>query len=103
MIHHFPAVVGFDWDDGNRDKNLLKHKVSNGECEQAFFNEPLIIMPDTKHSQKERRYAAFGLTDENKKLTIIFTVRGNLIRVISARRMNGKERRFYEQRGQENT
>ena len=103
MIYHFPFVVGFDWDKGNKDKNFQKHRISNSECEQIFFNEPLIILDDATHSQKERRYAAFGFTDENKKLTVIFTMRSNLIRIISARTMNKRERTFYEKLVKENT
>ena len=46
-------VEGFEWDKGNIDKNWLKHKVLHVECEQIFFNEPLILADDIKHSQKE--------------------------------------------------
>ena len=48
--------TGFDWDDGNIDKNWKKHKVTPSECEQIFFNLPLIIQNDAKHSEKEVRY-----------------------------------------------
>ena len=92
----FTDIVGFDWDDGNRDKNYLKHNVLNGECEDVFFNQPLVIVSDNKHSKKEKRYAAFGFTDGGRKLTVIFTLRAKMIRVISARDMNGKERKYYE-------
>ncbi|MFQ5779323.1 MAG: BrnT family toxin [Nitrospiria bacterium] len=103
MIYRFPFVVGFDWDEGNKNKSFQKHRISNSECEQIFFNEPLIILDDAKHSKKERRYAALGFTDENKKLTVIFTMRSNLIRIISARTINKKERAFYEKLIKENT
>ena len=103
MIYHFPFVVGFDWDEGNKSKNFQKHGISNSECEQIFFNEPLIVLDDTRHSQKERRYAAFGFTDYNKKLTVIFTMRSNLIRIISARTMSKKEREFYGKFIEKNT
>lgn len=88
---------GFEWDDGNRDKNRLKHKVSTGECEEVFFNRPLIILEDQKHSEREQRYAAHGTTDAGRKLHIIFTVRGTKCRVISARDMHRKERQFYDE------
>jgi len=88
VVYPIPEVIGFDWDEGNRDKNLLAHDVSYGECEQLFFNEPLLILNDPKHSQIELRYAAFGRTDEGRLLVIIFTMRDQLIRVISARDMN---------------
>jgi len=96
MAHRFNQVLGFDWDEGNRDKNFLKHSVSNVECEQIFFNEPLIILDDLRHSTMELRYSAFGRTDEDRRLVIVFTMRGRLIRIISARDMNRREKRFYE-------
>ena len=96
MKELFADIIGFDWDDGNRDKNQLRHNVLNGECEDVFFNQPLVIISDAKHSNIEKRYAAFGVTDGGRKLIVIFTVRRKLIRVISARNMNRKESRFYE-------
>jgi len=89
--------VGFQWDEGNLDKNLVKHKVENWECEQIFFNAPLLVLADPGHSSAERRWAAFGQTDARRLLCIIFTKRSDLIRVISARDMNKKEREFYEE------
>ena len=96
MKKMFSDMVGFDWDDANRDKNYLKHNVRNGECEDVFFNQPLVIVSDTTHSKKEKRCAAFGITDGGRKLMVVFTIRAKLIRVISARDMNAKERRYYE-------
>lgn len=86
---------GFDWDQGNIDKNWIKHKVSPTECEQIFFNHPLVIQNDTTHSKTEKRFYALGKTDLKRTLFIAFTVRDNLIRVISARDMNRKEREVY--------
>jgi len=88
---------GFEWDQGNIEKNWTKHNVSPVECEQAFFNEPLIILDDSKHSALEKKYAAFGRTDTGRLLVVIFTKRSMLLRVISARDMNRRERKFYEE------
>ncbi len=96
MTNDLEQFTGFQWDEGNIDKNLLKHQVQNWECEQIFFNEPLIILDDPKHSLSEKRWAAFGQTDAGRFLIIIFTKREKLLRVISARDMNHKERQFYE-------
>ena len=90
------SLEGFDWDDGNRNKNWITHKVRWTECEMVFFNQPLIILDDHKHSEIETRYYAFGKTDIDRKLLIVFCKRGNRIRVISARDMNKKEKKFYE-------
>lgn len=96
----FQSVSGFDWDEGNRDKNWLKHGVSNGECEELFFNLPLIVADDTKHSELERRYYALGQTNTGRLLFLSFTIRLDKVRVISARDMSRKERESY---GQANT
>ncbi|MGA2333155.1 MAG: BrnT family toxin [Syntrophales bacterium] len=91
--------LGFDWDEGNLLKNWEKHRVSASECEQVFFNRPLIARHDTGHSSDEERFYVLGQSDSGKRLFIVFTVRNNLIRIISAREMNRKERnayRYYE-------
>ena len=90
------TFAGFQWDQGNSSKNLLKHHVEDWECEQIFFNEPLLILDDPQHSLVEKRWAAFGRTDGGRLLVVIFTKRGKLLRVIAARQMNRKEMTFYE-------
>lgn len=91
-------VTGFDWDGGNERKND-KHGVSMAQAEPVFFNAPLLILGDDKHSQQEPRYHALGRSNEGRLLHLTFTLReaGSLIRVISARDMHRKERAFYEQ------
>lgn len=91
------GIDGFDWDEGNRDKNWLKHLVSNSESEGLFFNLPLIIAADIKHSELEERYFALGQTSNGRFLFVSFTIRMNKIRVISARDMSQKERERYAQ------
>ena len=95
----FEQFSGFQWDRGNIDKNLIKHNVENWECEQIFFNRPLLVLEDPKHSAFEKQWAAFGKTDTERFLVVIFTTRKNLIRVISARDMNKRERKFYNEKG----
>ncbi len=87
--------IGFDWDKGNIDKNWLKHKVSPAECEQTFFNRPLVVQDDVMHSKTEKRFYALGKTNSNRAIFIAFTIRENHIRVISARDMSFKEREAY--------
>jgi len=96
MVQEFSSFSGFEWDRGNIDKNLMKHNVESWECEQIFFNKPLVVLGDPKHSLSEKRLAAFGNTDSGRPLVVVFTQRGSLIRVISARDMNSRERKFYE-------
>jgi uncharacterized DUF497 family protein len=89
---------GFEWDEGNSDKNWYLHQVTDGECEQIFFNLPLIVAPDTKHSQQKPRLFVLGRTDADRWLFIVFVIRENRIRVISARDMNDREARKYAER-----
>lgn len=96
VYQRLAGCEGFEWDEGNISKNWEKHKVLASECEQIFFNKPLIAAQDDKHSKGEPRYFVLGHTDAGRHLFIVFTVRKNLIRVISARDMNRKERRLYE-------
>ena len=96
---NWKQVTGFDWDTGNERKSAEKHSVNRFEAEQVFFNQPLLILADPKHSQDEERYHALGKTNETRLLHITFTLRSaeTLIRVISARDMHRKERNIYEQ------
>ncbi len=90
-------ITNFDWDEGNARKNE-KHGVSTAEAEQVFFNKPLLVLEDSKHSILEPRFHALGRTDKIRLLHITFTLRGagENIRVISARNMHRKERVIYE-------
>jgi uncharacterized DUF497 family protein len=90
-------VTGFDWDENNREKNWKRHQVSAGECEEVFFNLPLLLEDDPAHSQKESRYYVLGHTIAGRRLFIAFTIREDKIRVVSARDMSKKERSIYEQ------
>jgi len=94
----FKYCTGFEWDDGNSNKNWIRHKVTQNECEQVFFNTPVIVKDDTKHSDTEKRWYLLGRTDTNRFLFVVFTIRKNLIRIISARDMNKKERNIYYER-----
>jgi len=89
-------VTGFDWDDGNVYKNKNKHGLDYWIIEEIFFNNPLLLHQDIKHSTQECRCYALGCSDNGEKLFVVFTLREQKIRVISARLMNKKERSIYE-------
>jgi uncharacterized DUF497 family protein len=91
-------VEGFDWDQHNLLKSVDKHGVGIAEAEQVFFNEPLVIAADQKHSIDEARFHALGRSDLGRRLQVTFTLRlgGTLIHIISARAMSRREREFYE-------
>jgi len=94
--YNFDQLEGFDWDEGNARKNEEKHGVEYQECEEVFFNQPLVVQEDHLHSQQERRLYALGKTNQGRRLFIAFTIRKNRIRVISARDQHKKERSIYE-------
>ncbi len=91
-----PEFEGFDWDEGNARKTWESHRVTQQEAEQVFFNRPLIVADDVKHSETERRYYVLGQTDEDRALFAAFAVSEERIRVISARDMNRRERKVYQ-------
>lgn len=86
----------FLWDKGNKDKNWLKHKVSNKEAEEAFFDENKKTFKDILHFEKEERFRILGKTNNKRLLLVVFTKRAGKIRIISARDINKKEANLYE-------
>ena len=87
---------GCDWDDGNIGKNWPTHHVTDWEIEEVFLNVPIAFGADPGHSSSEPRFFALGQTNRGRWLFVAFTIRGHLIRPISARDMNARERRSYE-------
>ena len=96
MTDDFSKCRGFQWDEGNTEKNWVKHHVSQGEIEHVFFNRPLVVVVGEQRTETTPRYYALGQTDASRLLFIVFTIRADLIRVISARPMSRRERRVYE-------
>jgi len=80
--------TGFEWDDANADKNWER------QAEAVFFNEPFVVQNDVRHSHGEERYYALGQTDGGRLLFVAYTIRRDLIRVISVRNMNRREQGF---------
>jgi len=89
------SIVGLDWDEGNIHKNENKHGLRWTAIEEVFFNEPLLIVEDFKHSKAECRCIALGQNDFDDLITVVFTIRNHCIRVISAKTMSKKERIIY--------
>ncbi len=93
----------FEWDRGNIDKSYQKHGISPKQSEEIFLDKELKVLKDIEHSQKEARYVALGKTFEKKILFVVFVIRKNNIRIISARKANKKERRRYEPKIKKNS
>lgn len=85
----------FDWDKGNEKKNWEKHKVSQKESEEIFFDKYKLIYKDILHSETEERHVAIGETKTKRVLFIIFTLRKRKIRIISARDMGKAKKSIY--------
>lgn len=94
-------IEGFEWDKGNLE-HIKKHDVRSKECEEMFFNRPLILNIDQTHSQTEKRLRMYGITNQKRLLVAIITIRTNKIRVISTRDQNRKERQEFKKIGGEN-
>lgn len=90
------GCTGFGWDTGNFGKNREKHGAEFWEAEQVFSNHPLAIVFDAPHSHSEERFYCLGQTDAQRSLFVVFTLRRDLIRVISARDMSRKEREAFQ-------
>ena len=87
--------TGFDGDDANVVEIWDSHRVSPLECEEAFFNEPLVVGFDAKRSRAEVRDYVLGRTGAGRLLFVVVTVRRDLLRVVSTRDMSRKERKVY--------
>ena len=95
-MDHDTKATEFEWDEGNAEKNWIRHRVSQTECEEVFFNRPLVVSEDEVHSVGEPRFFALGQTDASRLLFVAYTIRNERVRVISARDMIRSERRAYE-------
>jgi len=86
-------VREFEWDEGNRNKNLIKHNVTDEEAEEVFFNR-------AKYTKTYGdRYKLLGVTNSGRYLTVIFALKKHgVVRIISARDMTDKERRNYKKK-----
>lgn len=82
--------IEFEWDKGNKEKNK-KHRVEDNEAEEPFFDEQKVIYRDTLHSKTEKRFVLLGKTKRKRLLYVIFTMRNEKVRIISARDVNKKE------------
>lgn len=90
-------ITGFEWDKGNVDKSYRKHGITPNEGEEVFLDENILLSEDIEHSKQEERFEAIGKIVKGDILFLVFTVRKDKIRIISARKANKIERRRYEE------
>lgn len=93
------SSFSFEWDAGNRTKNLLKHGISIEDAESVFSEVEAIRVLGEQISPivNEPRFGILGLTENFEHVFVCFTIRGSGIRIIHIRKMNEKERRLYAQ------
>jgi len=93
----FKKPIAFEWDLGNQNKNWVKHRVTNEESEEVFFDPHKRILRHVFYQEKEERFILVGKTKKERFLAVVFTIRGEKVRVISSRDLNRKERVLYEE------
>ena len=90
-------ALRFEWDPAKAAANLAKHGVSFDEAATAFGDPLGRVVPDPRHSVGEERLALLALSARERLLAVMFTERGEVIRIISARLATRHERRDYEE------
>ncbi len=83
----------FEWNDEKRQLNWHKHKVDFEDAAKVFADENRIERLDELHSDDEERYLTIGMV--RKILFVVYTERGEAIRLITARKATAEERRAY--------
>jgi uncharacterized DUF497 family protein len=92
------VALTFEWDSRKAQSNLSKHGVSFEAASTVLSDPSSLTVPDPDHSLTERRFVTMGRAFNGKLLIVVHTDRGDNIRIISARRANQRERRFYEEK-----
>jgi uncharacterized DUF497 family protein len=84
----------FEWDDAKASANEAKHSVRFDYAAAVFFDENRLDLDTTRVEDSEERRKAIGFI-EGKLYTVVYTLRGSVCRLISARRSNAKESSSY--------
>jgi uncharacterized DUF497 family protein len=90
----FPILVSFEWDENKRLSNVEKHGIDFVDCLDVFLDPDAFVYLSMR-SETEKRYVITGRVRE-RSMSVVFTRRGSLIRLISARVSRRNERRQYE-------
>jgi uncharacterized protein len=90
----FAHIRAFEWDEVKAASNRRKHGIDFDEAIEIFYGTSLLCRSDR---DTEERWLAIGET-ENRVITVVFTWRGDALRIISARRARRNEKRAYNQK-----
>ena len=90
----------FEWDSAKNQTNVRKHGVSFEEAQTVFSDERGLLIHDPDHSDDEDRFVLLGLSSSSRALVVCHCYRreGDVIRIISARKADHRERLTYSQR-----
>jgi len=94
-VRHTLQNVAFEWDSQKAATNIRKHKVKFELACEAFF-DPFVCYLDEENVGTELRERLVGLTTTWLMLYIVYVMRGDVIRIISARHATREEREMYE-------
>lgn len=86
----------FEWDSNKAKKNRKIHGISFDEASTTFKDTLSLTIYDPLHSEQEDRFILIGNSNKNRLLVVIHAERGDNIRIISARKANKNERKYYE-------
>jgi len=86
----------FEWDDAKAAANLAKHKVSFETARQSFDDPFSVESDDNRQNYGEPRFRLLGMVD-GKLMSVAYTLRGDVIRIISARGAEPYEQRLYHE------
>jgi len=86
----------FEWNDNKAKVNLRKHRISFDEAQTVFLDDFSIIIEDSEHSDDEERFIIIGMSYKKRLLVVVYTERGEIIRLISARKATSMEHKKYE-------
>lgn len=88
--------MNFEWDNEKEKKNIKKHKISFSAAAKVFADDFRIEILDEEHSEDEERYKVIGKIDNAVTIVlVVYTPRGEKIRIISARKAADAERKMY--------
>lgn len=87
----------FEWDEEKAESNYRKHGVSFEEAKTVLGDPLSVTVDDLRHSMREHRYIDIGLSHQERLLVVVYTERGEAIRLISSREATRAERKIYEE------
>lgn len=92
-------MIGFEWDTAKANSNKKKHGVSFEEAQSVFYDEFAVQFFDEKNSMLEDRFLLLGFSDEARLLIVCHCERdrGNIVRIISARKATKNEINYYQE------